>query len=128
LDRRPASPFIWRKGKLSGDRFNYCSKYKIFYQGKGSDDMINIKILNAFFFIFFIFTTDVSASSSNESSLPIAIIGEDGLYQQEWFYDSFLDLRDDIKEAKANGKRLVVFWEQKNYSHRISQEEFGYSS
>lgn len=38
---------------------------------------------------------------------------EDGLHVQPWFHQSFLELRDDLQEAKDAGKRLVVIWEQK---------------
>jgi thioredoxin-related protein len=41
------------------------------------------------------------------------ILSDDGLYQQPWFLSSFLILEDDLAEAAAAGKRLVVFWEQK---------------
>lgn len=40
-------------------------------------------------------------------------LGDDGLYHQEWFVQSLLDLRDDLQEAKAAGKRLAIVWEQK---------------
>ena len=39
-------------------------------------------------------------------------LAEDGLYHHAWFKDSFLDLRDDLKEAQQAGKRLVIFFEQ----------------
>jgi len=39
-------------------------------------------------------------------------LAEDGLYHHAWFKDSFLDLRDDLQEAKEDGKRLVIFFEQ----------------
>ncbi|MBL8669544.1 MAG: thioredoxin family protein [Alphaproteobacteria bacterium] len=42
-----------------------------------------------------------------------AKLGEDGLYHQDWFLESFLELKDDIAEAKAAGKRLAVIWEQR---------------
>jgi thioredoxin-related protein len=45
--------------------------------------------------------------------LPKPTISEDGIYQQKWFHDSFLDLKEDLAEAKAKGKRLAIFWEQK---------------
>ncbi len=38
---------------------------------------------------------------------------DDGLYHQTWFVESFLDLREDFKEAKAAGKRLAVVFEQR---------------
>ena len=40
-------------------------------------------------------------------------LGEDGLYSSPWFLDSFLELKDDVEETAANGKRLAVFWELK---------------
>ena len=39
--------------------------------------------------------------------------GANGLYVQPWFLESFLDLREDLDEAAAKGKRFVIFWEQK---------------
>lgn len=38
---------------------------------------------------------------------------EDGFYRQSWFALSFLDLREDFAEAKREGKRLAVIFEQK---------------
>lgn len=40
-------------------------------------------------------------------------LGDDGLYHQSWFLESFLDLREDLAEAQAAGKRFAVLWEQK---------------
>lgn len=39
--------------------------------------------------------------------------GEDGIYHQTWFVQSFFDLREDFAEAKAQGKRLAVIFEQR---------------
>ena len=41
------------------------------------------------------------------------VLGDDGLYHQSWFLESFLELKDDITEARDNGKQLVIFWELK---------------
>lgn len=38
--------------------------------------------------------------------------GANGLYVQNWFEDSFLDLADDHKEARAANKQLVLLFEQ----------------
>ena len=38
---------------------------------------------------------------------------EDGLYHQNWFQISFLNLREDFAEAKAAGKRFAVLFEQR---------------
>lgn len=37
-------------------------------------------------------------------------LGEDGLYQLDWFVDSFLDLAEDVASASAKGKRLSILW------------------
>jgi hypothetical protein len=39
--------------------------------------------------------------------------GEDGLYHQTWALNSFLDLREDLAEATAKGKRFAVIFEQR---------------
>ncbi|MGE0204405.1 MAG: thioredoxin family protein [Hyphomicrobiaceae bacterium] len=39
--------------------------------------------------------------------------GDDGLYHQAWFVESFLNLKEDFAEAKAAGKRFVVIFEQR---------------
>lgn len=40
-------------------------------------------------------------------------LGESGLYVQPWFLHSFLDLKEDLEEAAAKGKRFAIIWEQK---------------
>lgn len=45
--------------------------------------------------------------------LPMPAMGDDGLYHQPWFLQSFLDLREDLRDAAAKGKRLAVLWEQR---------------
>ena len=35
-------------------------------------------------------------------------VGGDGLYHQDWFLQSFLDLREDLQESADAGKRLVI--------------------
>ena len=39
-------------------------------------------------------------------------IVDEGHYRQDWFNVSFLDLKDDFNEAKAEGKRFAVIFEQ----------------
>ena len=38
---------------------------------------------------------------------------EDGMYTESWFLQSFMDLADDLDEAKAQGKRFSIMWEVK---------------
>ena len=39
--------------------------------------------------------------------------GEDGIYHQTWALNSFLDLREDLAEATAKGRRFAVIFEQR---------------
>lgn len=41
------------------------------------------------------------------------VVGDDGIYKQTWFLESFLDIGEDLAEAQAAGKRLAILWEQK---------------
>ncbi len=36
-----------------------------------------------------------------------------GLYTQPWFLQSFMELKDDLEEAAAQGKNFAVLWEQR---------------
>lgn len=40
-----------------------------------------------------------------------AVLGDDGLYHEPWFLQSFLDLREDLESAASNRKRLAIMWE-----------------
>jgi thiol-disulfide isomerase/thioredoxin len=44
---------------------------------------------------------------------------DDGLYHQSWFNVSFLDLKEDFAEAKKEGKRFAVIFEQKGCPYCI---------
>ena len=39
-----------------------------------------------------------------------AKLGEDGLYQMDWYLESFLDLSEDLAAATAKGKRFAIMW------------------
>ena len=45
--------------------------------------------------------------------LAAAELGDDGLHKTAWMRDTFKDLRDDLAEANAEGKRLMVLIEQR---------------
>ena len=47
-------------------------------------------------------------------ALPLAAqeLGDDGLHKQPWFFDSFLEMHDDLAEAAAEGKDLLILIEQ----------------
>lgn len=42
-----------------------------------------------------------------------ATLSDDGLHVQPWFVETFLDLRQDADDAAKQGKRFVVFVEQR---------------
>lgn len=44
--------------------------------------------------------------------LPEPKVGDNGLHVQDWFLNSFLDIGEDLAEAQAAGKGLVVIFEQ----------------
>jgi thioredoxin-related protein len=48
-------------------------------------------------------------------ALPAAAveIGEDGLHKQEWFAMTFRDISEDIEQARSEGKRLAITFEQR---------------
>lgn len=41
-----------------------------------------------------------------------ASLGDDGLHKQDWFSLTFRDIEEDIIESSADGKRLVLLFEQ----------------
>jgi thioredoxin-related protein len=55
-----------------------------------------------------------------------ADIGEDGLHKTPWMRDTFKDLREDLEEANAEGKRLVLFFEQRGciYCRKMHEEVY----
>ncbi|ETX27256.1 thioredoxin family protein [Roseivivax isoporae] len=55
-----------------------------------------------------------------------APVGDDGLHKPDWLRETFLDLREDLAEATAEGKRLMVLVEQRGciYCKRMHEEVF----
>jgi len=55
-----------------------------------------------------------------------AELGDDGLHKTDWMRDTFKDLRDDLAEANDEGKRLVLFFEQRGciYCTQMHEEVF----
>ncbi len=47
-----------------------------------------------------------------EERLPEPELGDNGLHVQSWFHEGFLDLSEDLAEAKAQGKDLIIMVEQ----------------
>src|SRR5690606_27997312 len=40
-------------------------------------------------------------------------VGDDGLHKQDWFAMTFRDIAEDMEQAKSEGKRLVLTFEQR---------------
>ncbi len=53
-------------------------------------------------------------------------IGDDGLHKTEWMEDTFKDLAEDLADANDQGKRLVLFFEQRGciYCRKMHEEVF----
>jgi thioredoxin-related protein len=47
-------------------------------------------------------------------ALAKARLGEDGLYQHDWYLESFLDLAEDLTTASQGGKRFAILWGLRN--------------
>lgn len=61
-------------------------------------------------------------------SLPAQAVtlGDDGLHKPDWLQDTFKDMREDLAEANAEGKRLLIIFEQRGciYCTRMHEEIF----
>ncbi len=55
-----------------------------------------------------------------------AEMGDDGLHKTDWMRDTFKDLREDLADANAEGKRLAVIVEQRGcvYCRQMHEEVF----
>ncbi|MCB6179296.1 thioredoxin family protein [Rhodobacter sp. Har01] len=53
-------------------------------------------------------------------------LGDDGLHKPAWLRETFKDLREDLAEANAEGKRLLVTYEQRGciYCTKMHEEVF----
>ena len=72
--------------------------------------------------------TWIGAALAVVMAVPLwaAEIGDDGLHKTPWMRDTFKDLREDLDEANAEGKRLVLFVEQRGciYCTKMHEEVF----
>lgn len=59
-------------------------------------------------------------------SLSAAEMGDDGLHKAPWMRDTFKDMSEDLAEANAEGKRLLVLIEQRGciYCRKMHEEVF----
>ena len=70
----------------------------------------------------------MGALSAAALALPAgaAQLGDDGLHKTDWMRDTFKDLQEDLAEANAEGKRLLVMVEQRGciYCTKMHEETF----
>ena len=61
-------------------------------------------------------------------ALPVmaATVGDDGLHKETWMRDTFKDMREDLEEATAEGKRLAIIIAQRGciYCKKMHEEVF----
>ncbi|MGB0959824.1 MAG: SoxW family protein [Halocynthiibacter sp.] len=59
-------------------------------------------------------------------SVGASEIGDDGLHKPAWLQDTFKDMSDDLADATADGKRLLIIFEQKGciYCKKMHDEVF----
>lgn len=57
---------------------------------------------------------------------PVPPLGEDGLHKPDWLVETFRDMRDDLAEANATGKRMLILVEQRGciYCTRMHEEVY----
>lgn len=72
--------------------------------------------------VFLLFALPASAAEL----LAPPTMGEDGLHKQPWIKESFLDIKEDIAEAAAEGKRLLITMEVKGcgYCRKMHEVNF----
>ncbi|MAP14177.1 MAG: thioredoxin [Oceanibulbus sp.] len=58
--------------------------------------------------------------------LAAAELGDDGLHKTPWMRDTFKDLREDLEEANAEDKRLMLMFEQRGciYCTKMHEEVY----
>jgi len=53
-------------------------------------------------------------------------LGDDGLHKPDWLQETFLDLREDLADANAQGKRMLIMIEQRGciYCTKMHEQIF----
>ncbi|MEY3003187.1 MAG: hypothetical protein RLZZ491_363 [Pseudomonadota bacterium] len=69
-------------------------------------------------------TVWITAAAIAISTPALAELGDDGLHVAPWLNDTFLDLREDLADANAQGRRFAVIIEQRGciYCSRMHEE------
>ncbi len=67
------------------------------------------------------------AASPLAGPLYAATMGDDGLHKQDWFYDSFFEMPDDLADATSEGKDLLVLFEQRGCPYCAELHEINFA-
>ncbi|MDA3888023.1 MAG: thioredoxin family protein [Allgaiera sp.] len=67
-----------------------------------------------------------SSAAFADAKANLPTLGDDGLYHPSFEMETFKDLRDDLTEANASGKRLLIIVEQRGciYCKKMETEVF----
>lgn len=75
-----------------------------------------------------LFTAALATLAAIALALPgFAVeLGDDGLHKPDWLRETFKDLSEDLDEANAEGKRLLIIFEQRGciYCTKLHEEVF----
>ncbi len=76
------------------------------------------------------FTAYAAEPAATPTQLEAGLVNPGAIDKPAWFKESFLDLRDDLKEASAANKRVVLYFYQDGcpYCAKLIQDNFGKQS
>ena len=68
----------------------------------------------------------IAAAVFMSAPMGLAEMGDDGLHKASWMRDTFKDLSEDLADANAEGKRLMVIIEQRGciYCKKMHEDVF----
>ena len=68
----------------------------------------------------------IAAAVFLSATMGLAEMGDDGLHKAPWMRDTFKDLSEDLADANAEGKRLMVIIEQRGciYCKKMHEDVF----
>ena len=68
----------------------------------------------------------IAAAVLMSATMGLAEMGDDGLHKAPWMRDTFKDLSEDLADANAEGKRLMVIIEQRGciYCKKMHEDVF----
>lgn len=55
------------------------------------------------------------------------VLLEDGRFTQAWFLNSFLDLKEDLADAAAQGKRFAIVWDQRGCPYCMEMHKVNFA-